>query len=44
MDAEWKPNMFKEYLELLYEEKLIEKLALNMKIIEVIFSSIFQTE
>ena len=37
-----KPSMFKEYLELLYEEKLIEKLALNMKIIEVIFSENFK--
>ena len=35
-DYAMKAKHFKTYLELLYEEKLIEKSALNIKIIEVL--------
>ena len=37
MDKEMRPENFKDYFELQYEEKLIEKVALNIKIIEVRF-------
>lgn len=35
-DAVMNPDVFHRHLELLYEERLVEKLALNIKIIEVV--------